>query len=103
MEMKLSWASTYAEERAGTLYDTVFETQWARKRKYPKKLFWCDFRYYSNTRNLPGEQKFPEQMTNLSIWPVQFNKPIHSPDTEPSYSQVRYSKLGLSKPHCLKC
>lgn len=39
MEMKLPWASTYAEERAGTSYDTLFETQRAGKCRYPKKLF----------------------------------------------------------------
>lgn len=67
MKIKLSWASTYAEERAGTLYDTIFETQRAAKCRHPKKLLCCDSCYYSNTSNLPGEQNFPEHMANQSI------------------------------------
>lgn len=67
MEMKLFWASTYAEERAGTLYNTILETQRAGECRYPKKLFCCDSCYYSNISNLPGEKNFPEHMANLSI------------------------------------
>lgn len=40
MEMQMSWASTYAEERAGALYDAIFKTQRAGKCRYPKNLLW---------------------------------------------------------------
>lgn len=90
--MKLSWASTYAEARAGTLDDTIFKTQRAGKYRYPKNYFAVTLAITQRQATSQENRTFQNTWQTCQSDQYKFNKHIHCPDMEPSYSQARHQQ-----------